>query len=54
MVGDINVFISEFSIDNWKMDCESDVIHHSVDIETFKPVAERNEFSNNSSFKRSK
>ena len=45
MVGDINVFISEFSIDNWKMDCESDVIHHSVDIETFKPVAERNEFS---------
>ena len=40
MAGDVNVFISEFSIENWRMDCETDVIHHSVDTDTFKPSPE--------------
>ena len=38
MVGDYNVFISEFSRDAWGMSADNiDVIHHSVDTETFKP-----------------
>jgi glycosyltransferase involved in cell wall biosynthesis len=37
MKGDLNVFISSYSADQWGMDCESTVIHHSVDSELFKP-----------------
>lgn len=37
MIGDINVFISEYSVDKWGMSCPSIVIHHSVDTELFKP-----------------
>ena len=42
MRGDINVFISEFSIDKWKWQNNGDtaVIHHGVDCELFKPDAE--------------
>lgn len=35
MVGDVNVFISEYSADKWNMDCDNKVIHHSVDTELF-------------------
>ena len=45
MIGDINVFISEYSVGNWNMFCPSDVIHHSVDTSTFKPVEERKDRS---------
>ena len=45
MIGDINVFISEYSVGNWNMFCPSDVIHHSVDTNTFKPVEERKDRS---------
>ncbi len=45
MVGDLNIFISEYSVGNWGIDCEADVIHHSVDTKTFKPVEERKEKS---------
>tara|TARA_R100000008_G_scaffold86093_1_gene77882 strand:- start:13423 stop:14430 length:1008 start_codon:yes stop_codon:yes gene_type:complete len=41
MVGDINLFISEYSIDQWKMNCDPRVIHHSVDTELFSPTEER-------------
>ena len=37
MVGDINVFISEYSVGQWNMNCDNKVIHHSVDTELFKP-----------------
>lgn len=37
MVGDVNVFISEYSADKWNIDCDNRVIHHSVDTEIFKP-----------------
>lgn len=39
MSGDINVFISEFSRDTWdiKTSPQTEVIHHSVDSELFKP-----------------
>ena len=37
MVGDVNVFISEYSAGEWNMKCENKVIHHSVDTELFKP-----------------
>ncbi len=37
MKGDLNVFISSYSVDQWGMDCESTVVHHSVDSELFKP-----------------
>ena len=37
MVGDINVFISEYSIREWNIQGNHDVIHHSVDSETFYP-----------------
>ena len=37
MVGDVNVFISEYSANKWNMDCDNKVIHHSVDTELFKP-----------------
>ncbi|NBO99201.1 MAG: glycosyltransferase family 1 protein [Proteobacteria bacterium] len=38
MVGDINVFISEYSRDMWNINGESMVIHHSIDSEIFKPL----------------
>lgn len=37
MTGNINVFISEYSVDKWRMNCDNRVIHHSVDTEIFKP-----------------
>lgn len=37
MVGDVNVFISEYSVSKWGMRCPTDVVHHSVDSELFKP-----------------
>ena len=37
MVGDINVFISEYSIREWNMQGKHEVIHHSVDSEVFCP-----------------
>ena len=37
MTGNINVFISEYSVDRWNMNCDNKVIHHSVDTELFKP-----------------
>lgn len=40
MVGDLNVFISEYSVDRWRIPANAEVIHHSVDTETFKPKDE--------------
>jgi len=37
MVGNINVFISEYSVGRWNMHCDNRVIHHSVDTELFTP-----------------
>ena len=37
MTGNINVFISEYSVGRWNMNCDNRVIHHSVDTEIFKP-----------------
>lgn len=45
MAGDVNVFISEYSVKEWGMNCDSSVIHHSVDTKTFKPVEARKETS---------
>ena len=38
MQGDVNVFISEYSVDKWRMSCPATVIHHSVDTNTFSPT----------------
>jgi len=38
MTGDLNVFISEYSVGKWEMNCDSKVIHHSVDTELFQPA----------------
>lgn len=38
MRGDLNVFISEYSTNQWQMDCKPIVVHHSVDTELFKPM----------------
>jgi glycosyltransferase involved in cell wall biosynthesis len=38
MVGDINIFISDFSKKTWGVDYNSLVIHHGIDSETFKPL----------------
>lgn len=38
MVGDINVFISEYSVGRWNMNCKASVVHHSVDTELFQPA----------------
>ncbi len=38
MIGDINVFISEYSTKEWDMKCDNTVVHHSVDSEVFKPT----------------
>lgn len=37
MIGNINVFISEYSIKEWNMQGNHEVIHHSVDSNTFCP-----------------
>jgi glycosyltransferase involved in cell wall biosynthesis len=37
MQGDVNVFISEYSVGRWGMSVKPDVIHHSVDSELFQP-----------------
>ena len=37
MTGELNVFISEHSVDKWGMNCQSKVVHHSVDTDLFKP-----------------
>jgi glycosyltransferase involved in cell wall biosynthesis len=37
MIGDINIFISEYSKQAWGIDYNSLVIHHGIDSETFKP-----------------
>jgi len=42
MVGDLNVFISEYSVREWGMTCEASVIHHSVDTELFNPTESKN------------
>lgn len=39
MVGDINVFISEYSMDTWAVNHNATVIHHGIDTEMFKPLA---------------
>jgi glycosyltransferase involved in cell wall biosynthesis len=38
MIGDINIFISDFSKKAWGVDYNSLVIHHGIDSETFKPL----------------
>jgi glycosyltransferase involved in cell wall biosynthesis len=38
MVGDINLFISEYSKNIWGINYNSTVIHHGVDTETFAPL----------------
>lgn len=35
MIGNVNVFISEFSQNSWNMSVDSHVIHHGIDTETF-------------------
>ena len=37
MVGDVNVFLTEYSKNEWNIDEESVVIPHSLDVELFKP-----------------
>jgi glycosyltransferase involved in cell wall biosynthesis len=38
MIGDINVFISEYSQKEWDINAPSTVIHHGIDTELFKPA----------------
>jgi glycosyltransferase involved in cell wall biosynthesis len=38
MLGNINIFISEYSQREWNIGVDSDVIHHGIDTETFKPL----------------
>jgi len=38
MLGDINVFISEYSIKEWGVQGDHDVVHHSVDAAVFQPM----------------
>lgn len=40
MLGITNVFISEFSRKSWNISERSRVIHHGIDLETFKPTQE--------------
>lgn len=37
MKGDINIFISEYSANEWSLDCDNSIIHHSVDTKLFTP-----------------
>jgi glycosyltransferase involved in cell wall biosynthesis len=43
MLGLINVFISDFSRNAWGISENSRVIHHGLDLETFKPTEEEKE-----------
>lgn len=36
MIGDVNVFISKFSNDQWNINHNSVIIHHGIDTETFR------------------
>ena len=48
MSGNINVFISEYSIDKWGFDIndtKTRVIHHGIDTEVFKPKLEGESFT---------
>jgi len=38
MMGDVNVFISEFSKNAWEINMNSIIIHHGIDSETFRPT----------------
>lgn len=38
MVGDINIFISEYSRKTWGINYNTNVIHHGLDTNTFKPL----------------
>jgi glycosyltransferase involved in cell wall biosynthesis len=38
MIGNVNIFISEFSQNAWNIGVDSHVIHHGIDIESFKPL----------------
>jgi glycosyltransferase involved in cell wall biosynthesis len=38
MVGDINVFISNYSKNQWQISYNSTIVHHGIDTETFKPL----------------
>mgnify|MGYP003651277933 FL=1 len=38
MAGDANVFISDYSVKRWNMNCPTTVIHHSVDSKMFTPT----------------
>lgn len=35
MIGNVNIFISEFSQNSWNLSVDSHVIHHGIDTETF-------------------
>ena len=37
MIGDINIFISQYSVERWSMNCDAKVIKHSVDSNLFCP-----------------
>ena len=37
MIGNINIFITEYSRDNWKLPVDSHIIHHGIDTDYFKP-----------------
>ena len=46
MLGDTNVFISEYSKDEWQISNNAMVIHHGVDTETFRPIeVEKNNYA---------
>lgn len=40
MIGNVNVFISEYSKNEWNMEVDSHVIKHGIDTELFKPIPE--------------
>ncbi len=39
MIGNVNIFISEFSANAWHINGDSHVLYHGVDCETFKPTS---------------
>lgn len=38
MVGNMNIFISNFSKNAWSINYNNKIIHHGIDTETFKPI----------------
>ena len=38
MIGNMNIFISDFSKNIWNLDVDSHVINHGIDTEIFKPI----------------